>query len=296
MSLSLPPKSILRCGEQAAQQIHQALTSVIAGRAMATTTYRFYEELDAWLGPWGDRGYPIAYGKFYNIAFSRSEKLNANPVTKEWVWKTAIRLQEALRDYVVGRVRNCTIGSITEPDVREAAFASHSAAYDKAGLGLVTMVAPELIPVVVAIPYREFTSENYRQTVMQIFETIGRVSPQIVGSSLAVLAGPGHTGILRRAVQRDLQEFRNELALGRELTNLRRSIESGTLDYVPLIDLVIDRLKSYQFPDEGFAKAAREIIQLAEARRELVIDRQGELLRHSPSVKQRVDGLFPGLQ
>src|SRR5829696_8730772 len=101
MPLPLPPKSAIRSDAKTAQLVHDQLTSVIAGHAQATTTYRFYEELDAWLGPWRQQGYPIAYGKFYNVAFSSNEKLMANPKASDWVWRTTIKLQEALRDYVV---------------------------------------------------------------------------------------------------------------------------------------------------------------------------------------------------
>jgi transposase len=78
MPLSLPPKSMIRCDAKTAQLVHDQLTSVIAGHTQATTTYRFYEELDVWLGPWRQQGYPIAYGKFYNVAFSTNEKLMAD--------------------------------------------------------------------------------------------------------------------------------------------------------------------------------------------------------------------------
>jgi len=42
----------------------------------AATTYQFYEEVDYWLGPWGTAGYPIGYGKKYNILFSTNPPLN----------------------------------------------------------------------------------------------------------------------------------------------------------------------------------------------------------------------------
>lgn len=60
MALRLPPKSLIRCDASTAAFVHAQLTSVIAGHAQAITTYQFYEELDTWLGPWGQRGYPIA--------------------------------------------------------------------------------------------------------------------------------------------------------------------------------------------------------------------------------------------
>lgn len=38
MSLSLPPKSVIRCDASTTQQVHGQLTSVIAGHPQATTT------------------------------------------------------------------------------------------------------------------------------------------------------------------------------------------------------------------------------------------------------------------
>src|SRR3954447_10705244 len=99
--LNLPPKSIIRCDSETAQYVNDELTSVIAGHVNALTTYQFYEEIDNWLGPWGNTGYPIAYGKFYNVAFSTNPKLDNNAQARQWVWKTTILLQEALRDYLV---------------------------------------------------------------------------------------------------------------------------------------------------------------------------------------------------
>src|SRR4051812_22808133 len=98
MSLNLPPKALIRCDDAIAKLVDQQLTSVIAGHPGATTAYRFYEVIDQWLGPWGEKGYPIGYGKFYNLAFSTNEKLKASPHGSAWVWKTTVRLQNALRD------------------------------------------------------------------------------------------------------------------------------------------------------------------------------------------------------
>ena len=92
MSLPLPPRKLIRTDAATAKLVYDQFTSVIAGHAQATTTYRFYEELDDWLGPWGQSGYPIAYGKFYNLAFTGNQKLMSNPQTKDWVWKPTPRV------------------------------------------------------------------------------------------------------------------------------------------------------------------------------------------------------------
>ncbi len=190
MSLALPPPSKLAADTKTAQLVHDELTSVIAGNPRATTTYQFYEELDAWLGPWGPRGYPIGYGKFYNRAFTTHRALNRDPLTRWWVWKTAVLLQRELRDYVVGRVRDGTLGSLTERELRKAAFQSHAKAYDRAGLAGVALVAPQLVPVIATIPAAEFlpTSRNFVASVCQVFETFDRVAPQVIGMGSRALA------------------------------------------------------------------------------------------------------------
>lgn len=295
MALPLPPKSIIRCDAQTAQLVHDQLTSVIAGHAQASTTYRLYEEIDVWLGPWGQQGYPIAYGKFYNVAFTTNEKLMANPKARDWVWRTTILLQEALRNYVVGRIRDCTLPAITEAELRRAAFESHPAAYDMGGLAMLTLVAPELVPVIATIPSREFspTSDNFGPTIKQVLVTLGRISPQMVGNSLGALAGPAHTGVLRRAVQQDRQRLLNEMALSRELGAIKTAIERGELDYIPVLDQVIAQLNVRQFPDQGFAATARGVVQAAQTRRQRLMQSTNHLLQQSPAVRARVESAFP---
>lgn len=297
MTLPLPPYRTIRCDGPTAQLVHDLLTSVIAGHPQALTTYQFYEEVDQWLGPWGANGYPIGYGKFYNVAFTGNPSLMSNASTRQWVWRTGIRLQELLRDYLVGRVRNCTLRSITEAELRQAAFDTHPQAYDEGGLATLVLVAPELMPVVATIPGAEFvpTSDNFGPTVKQVLVTLGRIAPMVAGNALAGLAGPAHTGLFARAQQMDQRRFQNELALGRELAGIRNAINRGALDHIPLLDQVISRLNARQFPDQGFARMAREVIQAAEARKQMVRARYRDLLRQSPEVRRRVESAFPGI-
>lgn len=275
MTLQLPPRSIIGCDDRTAQFVHDQLTSVIAGHAQATTTYRFYEEVDLWLGPWGQEGYPIAYGKFYNIAFTTNEKLMADPDARGWVWRTAILLQEALRDYIIDRIRDCTL-PIAEAELRQAAFDSHPAAYDRAGLARLALVAPELIPIIVTIPGPEFlpSSENFSPAIRQVLVTVARVSPQIAGNILGALAGP---------------------ALSRELAATRTAIERGELDYIPVLDQIISQLNVRQLPGEEFASAVRAVTQAAQIRRERVNRNTITLLKQSPAVRARVESAFPNL-
>lgn len=297
MPLPLPPVSIIRCDAPTAQHVHELLTSVIAGHHQATTTYRFYEELDHWLGPWGPSGYPIGYGKFYNVAFTTNPHLQANPTTRQWVWRTGIHLQEALRDYVVGRVRDCTIGALTEAQLRQAAFDSHPRAYDRGGLATVVMAAPELIPIVATIPSAEFlpTSDNFGPTVRQVFVTLGLIGPQIVGGALAVAAGPAHTGVFGRAIEQDRRRFMNEIALSRELGNLRTALARGELDHIPWLDQIIAQLSAREFPDQGFARLAGEVVGEARLRRQRLVRDYNQVLGQSPEVRRRVERAFPNI-
>ena len=200
MNLNLPQFPAY-CNKETANFIHKQLTSVIVGHPNATTTFRFYEEIDNWLGPWGKDGYPIGYGKFYNIAFSSNQKLMADPTAKQWVRNTAILLQEALRDYIVNTMRNNSSLRLTEPNLRKAAFDSHPRAYDRGGLAHLVMVAPELIPVIATIPYAEFfpTNSNFSATVTQVFITAGLIVPKMAGTVLvSPIAKSAHTGGISR--------------------------------------------------------------------------------------------------
>ena len=297
MSLPLPPKSIIRCDDATARSVYAESTSVIAGHPQATTTYRFYEEIDAWLGPWGNTGYPIAYGKFYNLAFTGNAKLMGNANAAEWVRKTTIRLHEALRDFLVSRVRNCTIGGLTEGELRQAAFDSHPKAYDDGGLAMVVLVAPELVPVIATIPGKEFipTSDNFGATVNQVLITAVRLAPELTGNTLAAMAGPAHTGLFQMAVERDRQRFMGEMAIGRELDGIRSAIQRGQIDYIPFLDFVINRLNATEFPDQGFAQMARQVIMIAQARKQMLRRNYNQMLEQSPPVKDRVEKAFPRL-
>lgn len=191
MSLSLPAKTARPTPENV-RALGAGLTSAIAGHPQSIEPWTFYEELDQYLGPWGTEGYPIAYGKFYCIAFNANQKLMANAQTAEWVRSTTIKLQEPLRDFVVARFRAATLPKLTESELRQYAFSVHPTAYDSGGLAMVTLVAPELLPVIGTIPAAEFDprSANFAPTVKQVFVTLRLIAPRIAGISLGALAGP----------------------------------------------------------------------------------------------------------
>jgi hypothetical protein len=204
MPLSLPAKTAEPTPENV-RALYDGLTSVIAWHLEAIEPWTFYEELDRYLGPWANKGYPIAYGKFYCIAFNTNEKLMANAQTAAWVRNTTIKLQEPLRDFVVAQFRKGTLPKLTEGELRRFAFSIHPAAYDSGGLAMVTIVAPELIPVITTIPAAEFDprSDNFGPTIKQVVKTALLVSKRITGISLGAMAGPAHSGLLRHAAETD---------------------------------------------------------------------------------------------
>ena len=277
------------------QLVHAELTSVIAGHPRATTTYRFYEELDAWLGPWGRRGYLIGYGKAYNLAFNGNPLLRMRSVTRKWVWRTTILLQEALRDYVVERVRARTIRSLTEPELRSAAFESHARAYDSAGLARVALVAPELIPIIASIPAIEFSpaSKDFSPSVVQVFATLDRVAPKVLASGLAILSSPTRAAALWRSVLEDPGKLWNRLVTWRELSVLQTHVSRGRLDHVPWLDQVIRRLNEREFPNQHSAQLAGAIVKAAEERRRLLTKRLNTWLADSPEVLSLLDKDHP---
>lgn len=189
MALPLPP--VASCRPMDAPRVRSLLDSAIAYRATATSTYQFYEEIDAWLGPWGPRGYPIGYGKKYNLLFSSNPPLNRDLVYgKRWVERTTVLLQEAIRDYLVSRVAAGTIATLREPELRMAAFDSHPKAYLDGGLLGVVENSPELFLVIVTIPYEEFnpSNPNFMPTINQVIKVV-RLSS--LADLLRTLAGAG---------------------------------------------------------------------------------------------------------
>lgn len=309
MALALPPPRIIGHDADIQKAVLDALTSVIAGNLRATTTYTFYEEIDAWLGPWGEEGYPLAYGRFSNIRFTSNEALANNEVTRDWLWKTTILLQEALRDFIVERVRNKTLGSITEPELRRAAFDSHARAYTEAGLAKVVLTAPILLPVIAWIPHKEFDPRgpNFGPTVSQTLETIAYVVPELpnmVGSSLVQSAFPAH-GMLSEAAKRDQRRRIHEEQLSRQLGHLHIAIAQGQVDDLDTLQQIVNRLKlliqyptqtSIKIGDTGFVRQARGVIAAAEGRQTFIRSTYNEWLKVGPkSFRDDFQARFGGL-
>jgi hypothetical protein len=137
------------------RRLEKWLTSIIAGHPEAIHAYTFYEEIDRYLGPWGTSGYPIAYGKYYNIRFTTNPGLIRNIYARTWVGRTTVKLQEALRDFIVKAYKHHRLDpshlNYWKPEqlkkrLRDEAFASHPAAYAQGGLAILALLARQEVP------------------------------------------------------------------------------------------------------------------------------------------------------
>lgn len=154
-------------------QLYDWLDRHIAHNQDADTTYEFYEQIDQYLGPWGEEGYPIGYGKKYNIEFNDNDLLMENDVTSEWLREVEIGLQEELRDYIVEQYERGRLPEVEEGEIRQFAFDSHPDVYTEAGLRDVVLEAPHLVPTIGLIPYEEFNplDEDFDNTRRQVVAT-----------------------------------------------------------------------------------------------------------------------------
>lgn len=293
-NLQAPAKNSRPTSENV-RALHEWLMAHVAGHALAVRTYTFYEVIDQYLGPWGDQGYPIAYGKRYNILFTTNRTLNANPVARRWVWRTTILLQEALIDFIVRRYRAGTLAQLTEAELRAAAFDSHPQAYTEGGLAIVVATAPELLPVIAAIPGAEFNPESrdFGATVEQVVVTGRMVVPRVLGNLIAA-AMPAHSGGLRVAADRDRRVFMARIQLNRYLAGLRRAIESGRVNNIRSLNQITRELLRHQYPDQGFVRAANEIVALANRRKRELARQYAAAIRSNPSLAATYDRLQPG--
>ena len=96
--LPTPPAKNAPPTPENARLLQAWLDSITAYRATtAGRPWTFYEQLDNYLGPWGESGYPIAYGKKYCMLFSSDRRLNSDQAGRIWVRRTLILLQEAIK-------------------------------------------------------------------------------------------------------------------------------------------------------------------------------------------------------
>jgi hypothetical protein len=288
-----PPKKDSKPTPENIQKLEQWLTSIIAGHPGATHTYTFYEKIDKYLGPWGESGYPIGYGKRYNILFTTNYNLRTNANVQNWVWKTTIKLQEELRDFIVQAYREGKLNpekhssSLLKKELKEAAFKSHSKAYVSGGITIVAMLSPDVLLKIGRIPQTELSplSPNFKASVQQVLGTIEKVIPEMAGVAMATLAGPAHTRSLRHAHRRDMNTVWGKMQVIDALNWLKGAIRRRELDAPPVLDEIIRRLNAREFPDMGTAKLAREVIKAAQMRKKALSYTYGREVANDPSLR-----------
>lgn len=270
------------------EKLRVELTSLIPGHVNSTKPWTFYEEIDQFLGPWGERGYPLAYGKYYCKLFSEDKSLKANLETRIWVQKTTVKLQEALRDGIVYAFVHGKLPSMTEPAFRAFAFATHADAYQRGGLSLVVATSPSLLPTIASIPGKEFIpfySDNFWATIKQVLATLVRVG----GDVTAAAAGPAHTGMLQKANQESgmnkllaVQRRNNEYeAL---FAKLQGALRGGRLDRIVWLDEVTKKLDGTEFEDPYWLAIARTTITEIDARKRSVAASYRLMLKGHPEL------------
>lgn len=236
-----PPKGAPPTKENV-QALADWLTSILAFHAdSAGRPWFFYEQIDRYLGPWGDSGYPIAYGKKYCQLFYNDRILQTNPGGEEWVERTLLLLQEELRSFILARLTRGTLATLTERELRDAAFASHPKAYTKGGLTMVVLLQPKLAREISSIPFAEFrpTAPSFGPSIRQVIDTSGVVVTEAIGDLLAAAAGPAHNQSFRLGSARDFTKLHSALAVSQRISELRQVVSVGSCDHVD----VLTRLK-----------------------------------------------------
>jgi hypothetical protein len=215
---------------------------------------------------------------------------------QNWIWKTTIKLQEELRDFIVqayGDMRLYPSSKFYWVDrdlkekLKEAAFKSHSKAYVSGGLTIVAMLSPDALWRIGHIPHAEFSplSPNCMASFKQVLDTIEKVIPEMAGVAMATLAGPAHTRSLQRAHHMDMNTAWGKMQVIDALNWLKGAIGRRELDVPPILDEIIRRLNAREFPDMGTAKLAREVIRAAQTRKKALSYTYGLEVANDPSLR-----------
>jgi len=210
------------------------------------------------------------------------------------VRKTTILLQTYLRQFIVDRYRAGSLASLTERELRKAAFDSHPRAYTKGGLTLVILIAPDLLPTVAAIPAAEFVGSDAGAARRQFFDTGKLVLPEIIGNSAAAMAGPAHTGVISRGASLDFQRLLAHQRLADYLDQLSSSITGGRFDRIVWLLQITSQLNQTEFPDRAFAQRGAEIVRQADTRKREIAGRYRRDIALSPELRKQYDVYDPG--
>lgn len=291
MELDLPAKA-MGGNPHAADKLRLGLKSCVAGRAAARDPWTFYEVIDRYLGPWGEQGYPLGYGKKYCVLFNTCEALKAEPAAVNWVNKTTVLLQEMLIGFIVARFIAGNLANLQERELRRFAFDSHSKAYLDGGLVELMLTNPRAIPIVATIPGAEFspTSADFFSTWQQVFATIGMGIPRAAGLGLAAMM-PVHSGLLKRAIDADRREGwgpRSPWAWA-----LLRRLKENKADDLKVLSQIIQRLSSESLhPQDRYD--AEEALRIARSRRSELAAMYVHLEKSTPQLGKWLDGYVPG--
>jgi hypothetical protein len=234
--------------------------------------WTFYEKIDEYLGPWKEKGYPIAYGKKYCILFSNDKKLSQHPSGARWVRRTLVLLQDALSDFVLAVFKAGKLPSLTETQLRDAAFSSHKKAYTQGGLTMVVMLSPHLAFDIMKIPSAEFSpaASNFGWTVTQTLDTIGIVIDETVASFLATVNLPTHSQLLRHSVNKDSRTNQDSYRTITRLSYVRDKVRAGTCDHVEVLEKLEAGLATSLFVEPGQLQVAGAVIAEVRKRKDAV--------------------------
>jgi hypothetical protein len=176
-----PPDKTAQATPENVAALDAWLGSIVAFRALThDRPWTFYEQLETYLGPWGESGYPVGYGIKYCKLFFLDEVLRESQTARAWVHRTLILLQLALKDFVLKRFRAGTLASVCDAQFKQAAFDSHPLAYTEGGLSMVVMLHPLLTLYVASLPAAEFNplGKNFVRTMKQVLRTSAISVPQ----------------------------------------------------------------------------------------------------------------------
>jgi hypothetical protein len=84
-----------------------------------------------------------------------------------------------------------------------------------------------------------------------------------------------------------------EQSLGRYLNYLMLSIKRGSADDMNALNAITEWLNMTEFPDQGFASLARQIINEANERKRYLAQTYRALLRSHPDFKRQLDVAEP---
>jgi hypothetical protein len=119
------------------------------------------------------------------------------------------------------------------------------------------------------------------------------VLPRDAGLGICALM-PVHSGLFRRAAERDDKIGRQEFQLSRWLFLSMRTLNQGQMDNVAVLSKLTERLNKTQFPDPGMTRQARELVNAANARKKRVATYYRKVLETNSDFRAKIDKYDPG--